>query len=113
MLGFHFVDNVVVVVFLNVDCFSLHVQCVVERDCFPCVFGGLVCLCCSIVRFWKMIFLGTVFFYHLRELRALLQGRLFTHVMAIEVERQCRGCVHPGSDFDDCYTDLRPQVSET
>ena len=34
MLGFHVVDNVVDVVFLTVDCFSLHVQCVVERDCF-------------------------------------------------------------------------------
>ena len=29
MLGFHIVDNVVVVFLLNVDCFFLHVQCVV------------------------------------------------------------------------------------
>ena len=49
MLGFHFVDNVVVVVFLNVDCFSLHVQCVVERDCFhvflDALFVRVVLLC--------------------------------------------------------------------
>ena len=34
MLGFHVVGNVVDVLFLNADCFSLRVQCVVQRDCF-------------------------------------------------------------------------------
>ena len=49
MLGLHVIDNVVDVFFLNVDCFSLHVQCVVERDCFhlflDALFVRVVLLC--------------------------------------------------------------------
>ena len=51
--------------------------------------------------------------HYLRELRALPQGRLFTHVLGRGVGRQCRGPAKAGSIFVDSYTDLRPQVSET
>ena len=51
--------------------------------------------------------------FNLRELRALPQGRWITHVMAIGVGRQWRVRAKPGSVFNDSYTDLRPQVSET
>ena len=34
MLVFHVVDNVVDVLFLNADCYSVHGQCVVQRECF-------------------------------------------------------------------------------
>ena len=50
---------------------------------------------------------------NLRELRALPQGRGFTHVMARGVGRQCREGARAGSDLDDSYTLLRPQASET
>ena len=51
--------------------------------------------------------------HNLRELRALPQGRWFTHVMARGVGRQCREGAGGGSDLDDSYTDSRPQASET
>ena len=50
---------------------------------------------------------------NLRELRALPQGRLFTHVMGKWVGRGSRGAARAGSVFADSCTEVSPGVSET